>query len=202
MIFNAARSVSLESLDQYREKSEKVLDSAVHILKLPEGISESNIRNRYWHRHASPGSIILILLLLITAMFGAFGGQPHPTRKIETRAAVMTIQFPEVLRNGQFFEMRAKIILKRNFADLRLGISAAYWHDLTINSMLPAPAEETSQNGVYFFNYGPFKAGDELTIKIDGQINPPLFAGTTGFLTLMDGDKVLSKVPVDLKVLP
>ena len=179
-----------------------MVKGASKTLEPPQGIGEIHIRTSRWARHASPGSIVLIAALLITAMFGVFGGQPHPKRRIDTPAAVIALQFPEILRNGQFFEMRAKVKAKRDFVDMRLGITTSYWHDLTINTMIPAAAEEISTNGEYQFGYGPVKAGEEITIKFDGQINPPLFAGNKGFLTLMDGETVVARTPIKLRVIP
>jgi hypothetical protein len=63
-----------------------------------------------------------------------------------------------------------------------LEVDARYWRDLTINTMMPAPSDETSEDGDYIFSYGPLKSGQKLTAKFDGQINPPLFAGTKGHL--------------------
>jgi len=168
----------------------------------PQGINDDHITGHRWKRHASPGSVLLLSALLIAAALGYFGGQPHPPRTIARPAATINMEFPEVLRNGQFFEMRAKIRTKQDFTDLRVGISTAYWHDLTINSMVPAPEKETTENGEYRFSFGPVKAGEEIVIKIDGQINPSMFAGTRGQITLLDGDKILSAAPVELSVLP
>lgn len=168
----------------------------------PQGIHEDHIQGHWWKRHASPGSLLLLSALLIAAALGYFGGQPHPRRTIESAAATIYMEFPEVLRNGQFFEMRANITAKQDFEDLRVGISTTYWHDLTINSMVPAPEKETTENGEYRFSFGPVKSGDQLSLKIDGQINPPMFAGTKGQITLLDGEKIRAIVPVKLTVLP
>lgn len=169
---------------------------------LPQGINDHHIKGHRWKRHASPGSVLLLSALLIAAVLGYFGGQPHPRRTIDRPAATINMEFPEILRNGQFFEMRAKFAAKRDFRDLRVGISTTYWHDLTINSMVPAPEKETFEDGEYRFRFGPVKSGDEFVIKIDGQINPPLFAGTKGQITLLDGDTIMLMVPVNLTVLP
>ena len=141
-------------------------------------------------------------LLLAVALAGYFGGKPHPTRTITTPSATVKLQLPERIRNGMFFEMRAEVQTKRAFTDLTVAISSTYWHDLTINSMIPGPAEEKSENGRYLFSYGPIDANQTLTIKIDGQINPPLFGGTKGNILLMDGDAVIAAIPVTMKVLP
>ncbi len=170
--------------------------------RFPEGIEGRHADKKAWHRYVNPAAVGGIALFLALALGGLFGGQPHPTRVIETPAAVLTLQFPETLRNGELFEMRATVLAKRPIGDLQLGISSSYWRDLTINTMVPAPTEEKSVNGQYWFAYGAMKAGDTLTVKIDGQINPPLFAGTQGDLTLSDGDAALATVPLQLRVFP
>jgi hypothetical protein len=168
----------------------------------PQGIDDSHVYEVWWHKHASPVSIMLIGALLAAAVLGLFGGQPHPVRNVATPAATVELQFPEILRNGEFFEMRATITTRRKFDDLRLGIDAHYWRDLTINTMIPAPSDEKSENGEYIFSYGPIESGQKVTLKFDGQINPPLFAGTKGHLKLMDGYETVSVIPVALKVFP
>ncbi len=168
----------------------------------PQGIDEAHLRAKGWHRHANPAAVIGIGLFLGAALLGTFGGQPHPTRIIDTPSATVTLQFPEILRNGEFFEMRATVKAKRSFKDMRLGISSTYWHDMTINSTLPGPSEEKSESGQYRFSYGPVESGENVMIKFDGQINPPMFAGTKGKLTLLDGDAIVADIPVNLRIYP
>jgi hypothetical protein len=160
------------------------------------------MKARGWHRHANPAAILVLGLLLAIAFAGVFGGQPHPTRIVDTSAAKITLQLPERMRNGMFFEMRGIVETKRPFDDLTIAVSSTYWRDLTINTMIPGPAEETSENGSYHFSYGPIEANETLTIKIDGQINPPLFGGTKGDILLLDGDTVIATIPVGMKVYP
>lgn len=168
----------------------------------PQGIDDTHVRQVWWHKHASPASIVLIGALLAAASLGMFGGQPHPVRNITSTSAAIKLQFPEILRNGEFFEMRATVTARRKFEDLKLAVDASYWHDLTINTMIPAPIEEMSEKGEYIFSYGPVESGQTITLKFDGQINPPMFAGTSGHLKLMDGDKTVSVIPVALRVFP
>lgn len=168
----------------------------------PQGINKGHLSTKGWHKHANPASVIGIGVLLAAALAGVFGGQPHPTRTIETPSATVTLQFPEILRNGEFFEMRATIKAKKPFKDVRLGISSTYWRDLTINTMIPGPSEEKSEDGQFRFSYGPLNKGESVTVKIDGQVNPPMSAGTEGQLTLLDGDVVVASRPLNLRVYP
>ncbi len=150
----------------------------------------------------SSAGVIVIAAFLGIALSGGFGGQPHPARTVETPSAKISLELPARLRNGMFFEMRAEVTAKRRFDDMTIAISKSYFRDLTINTMIPAPAEEKSEDSQFVFSYGAVAAGDVLDIKIDGQINPPLFAGTAGTLTIRDGDETVSAIPVKLTVLP
>ena len=171
-------------------------------LPLPQGVETNHLKAKPWHRHASPVGVLALGLLMVLALVGVFGGQPHPTRTIDTSAAKVTLQLPERIRNGEFFEMRMKVATKRSFADLTLAISSTYWHDLTINTMIPAPSEEKSEDGRYLFSYGEIEADKTMAFKFDGQINPPLFAGTSGEIQLRDGDAVIATIPVQIRVMP
>lgn len=168
----------------------------------PDGIGDIHRRARSWHRHANPAMLIALTVLLGVALTGTFGGGPNPLRVVETPAMRLTVNFPETLRNGEFFEMRAELTAKQPIGDAGLVIPASYWRDLTINSTLPAPAEERPAPDGYHLSWGPLDAGETLTIKIDGQINPPLVGGTTGEITVTDGDRVIARFPAMLKVYP
>lgn len=170
--------------------------------QLPDGICEANIRSRGWHRHANPAALILLTLLLGAALLGLFGGHPNPVQVIETPEARVTLNFPRTLRNGEFFEMRANVVAKRPIGDAVLAISTDYWRDLTVNTMIPAATEEKSSAGEYRFSWGPLEAGETLTVKIDGQVNPPLFRGTAGHVAIMDGERTLGRAAMQLKVWP
>jgi hypothetical protein len=139
---------------------------------------------------------------MVLAFSGLFGGQPHPTTSIDAPSASVSLQLPRRIRNGEFFEMRIKVETKRPFDDLTLAVSSSYWRDLTINTMIPAPSKETSEDGHYLFSYGKVEMAKSFTIKIDGQINPPLFRGNDGDIELRDGDIVIATIPVQMKVMP
>lgn len=68
--------------------------------------------------------------------------------------------------------------------------------------MVPAPSEESFKDGAFRFDYGPLKPGESIDIKIDGQINPPLFAGTRGTVAVLDGERQLATIPLHITVLP
>ena len=99
----------------------------------------------------------------------------------------------------------ARRILRREVSlddDLVIAISAPLWRQMTINTMIPAASEESYSQGAQRFSFGKLEAGDSFRFKIDGQINPSLFAGTRGEIAVLDGDRRIVGTPVTMKVLP
>ncbi|MBW8296382.1 hypothetical protein [Sphingopyxis sp.] len=168
----------------------------------PDGIEEPLAQSRFWDRHASPISFIVLGGLLVAAVAGVFGGQPSPRVEADFGAATMRVQMPTVIRNGEFLETLIEIRANTAVEDATLAIETDLWRDITINTMIPAATEETFKNGEYRFAYGPLAEGEALRVKIDGQINPPLFGGNAGFIALYDGERLVGRRQFRIKVHP
>lgn len=167
----------------------------------PDGIEEKHLDAG--DRHAGGWLALAILgILLGSALLGAFGGGPDPTRTVRASAATLAVTAPRVLRNGEFFEIRVRVTARRAIAKPVLAVSPEYWRHLTINAMIPAPAGETFEDGRLLFEYGPLDAGKGLEVKIDGQINPARLGNSGGTVTLRDGKMPLAELPVHLRVFP
>lgn len=177
-------------------------DAPVANSRRPDGISETMISGQRWHRHASPVSFVMLAAVIAVALSGLVGGQPSPLRSQDFGAARLEVKTPSVIRNGEFFETRVRIEAARDVSDAVLAVSPSLWTDMTVNTMIPAAAEESYKDGNYRFSYGELRAGETLVVKIDGQINPPLFAGTRGEIALFDGERRLGSMPLEIKVLP
>jgi hypothetical protein len=169
----------------------------------PDGISEDGARpRRGYHSHASPVSILVLTVFLALGFLGLFGGRPSPVRIAETDAVRLEVKTPTTLRNGLFFETVVRVTPKRPLNDLTLAISPSLWRDTTINTMVPAAEKEESRDGFFRLSYGPVDVGKPFEIKIDGQINPPLFLGTAGEIAVYDGDIRLAGVETRARVRP
>ena len=147
-------------------------------------------------------SLAVLGLVMAAALLGLFGGGKARGVIAEAPAARLEVHTPRVLRNGIFFETRIQVTARAPIADAVIVVPASLWRDMTINTMIPAPSEEKAEKGAFRFSYGQMKPGDVLDIKIDGQINPPLFAGNSGSVALHDGDRPLTGVPIEITVLP
>lgn len=166
----------------------------------PDGIAARNLEppraGRNWL------SLAVLSLVMLAALIGLFGGGRSRPIVVDGAAARFEVASPRTIRNGEFFETRIRVEAKQPIAKAVLVVPASLWRDMTVNTMIPAPAEEKAERGAFRFDYGALKAGDVLDIKIDGQINPPLFAGTRGTVELADDQRPIASVPLTIRVLP
>ena len=167
----------------------------------PQGIDERH-GSAHGNRHASWWRLGILALVLAVALFGFLGGAPAPTVRAANDGASLAVTTPDRLRNGMFFETRISAVAKRPIADAVIAIPAAMWRDATINTMVPAPAEEGFVGGEFRFHFGPLGVGEKIGFKIDGQMNPPRFSSSSGRIRLLDGETEVVAVPVSLKVSP
>lgn len=167
-----------------------------------EGLNPKASHTRIWDRHASPISILILGGLLLAAFLGFTGGQPSTPKSTDFGDMRLVVKTPTTIRNGEFFETDITLTARVPIGDAIIAVSPALWQDMTVNTMIPAPAEENFEDGLFHFSYGPLDAGDRLQVKIDGQINPPLFAGTRGDVVVFDGSRRIGTMPLRIKVLP
>lgn len=147
-------------------------------------------------------ALILLNALMIAALLGVFGGGKARSLTAASDAATLEVHTPRVIRNGVFFETLIRVTAHAPIEKAAIAVDATLWRDMTINTMIPAPSEESFKDGAFRFDYGPLKPGESIDIKIDGQINPPLFAGTKGTVAVLDGERQLAAVPLKITVLP
>ena len=169
--------------------------------EFPQGVSEHHA-TRAGLRHASWWRLGILAAILGAALLGLLGGAPAPTLRSASAGASLAVTTPDRLRNGMFFETRMSAVAKRPIRDAVIAVPAAMWRDVTINTMMPAPAEEEFVDGEFRLHFGPLGAGETLGIKIDGQMNPPRFGSSSGRIRLLDGEAEVVALPVKLRVIP
>jgi hypothetical protein len=168
---------------------------------LPDGIRDEHVElSGRLRRHANPIGVVLLGLVLVAALLGVAGREV--TRSATAGGVELRLVAPEVIRNGEFLEMRVLVASADGIGDLRIGIPSALWEDITINTMFPAPSEEVSEDGELRFAFGPLDAGVEFLLKVDAQINPDIIGSNEGVLRLYDGEEALLELPVRLEVRP
>ncbi len=167
----------------------------------PDGIEDPHLRSdEAIGRHANPFALVLLGLVLLAALLGFAGREVD--RSASGNGVTLTWHGPELIRSGEFLEMRISVEGTRAIEALVLGVEASLWEDLTINTLIPGAAEERGLDGEFLFDFGPLEPGSRLSLKVDAQINPDRLGGTAGSVTVYDGDQLLVELPLEIGILP
>ena len=167
----------------------------------PDGLGADNIRPvGRWRQHASPLGLVLFGLIFVVALLGILG---HERTWIATAGgARLEIHAPEVIRNGEFFEMRIRVEAEESLSELVIGVEDAVWEDITVNTMIPAASEEENADGETRFTFSELAAGSEFLFKIDAQVNPDILGGNGGRIAVYDGEEEIVATDITIAVLP
>jgi len=170
-------------------------------MSAPDGIDERHIQPvTGWQRHASPLSLAVFGVVVVLAITGLLGHEREWTA--ETAGTGLRVHMPELIRNGEFFEMRIGVESDEPIAELVVGIQQAIWEDMTINTLIPAATDEASEDGEFRFTFAELAAGTPFLLKVDAQVNPDILGGNGGVVTVYDGLEPLTEVRLDIGVLP
>ncbi len=170
-------------------------------MALPEGISQEHVEGK-------PGMlrgflpVFILGALLLAAMLGLFGGGHDPTVSAEGRVAKISVTAPQKIRNGEFFEIDIVVSARRPIAKPVVAISSGYLFDVTVNTHIPEPKDMGFEDGQFRLEYPAMKAGDQLLVKLDGQVNPTLVGQNSGQVSVLDDKTPLVRRPVHLWVYP
>jgi hypothetical protein len=167
----------------------------------PDGIAAEHVEEvAAWRRHASPLSLVIFGAVVALALSGFLGHERD--WEASSNGTSLRIHQPEIIRNGEFLELRIGVDSADGIGSLAIGIDQALWEDLTINTMIPAASEESSEDGEFRFTFGQLQAGGSFLLKVDAQINPDFLGGNAGQITVYDGDDALVSTTISMDVLP
>ena len=167
----------------------------------PQGIDEEHWRPASgWRRHASPLSLAIFGVVVLAGLGGFLGHERDWTAS--NGATRLDVHAPEVIRSGEFLEMRIRVDSGEALGELAIGIEQSLWEDITVNTLVPAASDETSRDGEFRFTFAPLPAGVPFLLKVDAQINPDIVGGNQGLITVYDGERELTSVAIDMTVLP
>ena len=167
----------------------------------PDGIAPEHVKKvAGWRHHASPLSLAVFGVVVFLALAGVLGHERD--WEATSNGTSLRVHQPEVIRNGEFLELRIGVDADDGIGSLAIGIDQSLWEDLTINTMIPAASEESSEDGQFRFTFGQLEAGTSFLLKIDAQINPDFLGGNGGRVTVYDGEDMLVSATISMDVLP
>jgi hypothetical protein len=167
----------------------------------PDGIADDHVRPiEGWRRRASPLSLVVFGVIVALALSGWLGRER--TWSAEAQGTALEVHAPEIIRNGEFLEMRVRVTADQPIGELVIGIDESMWEDVTVNTMIPAATDEASEDGEVRLAFAELAAGTPFLFKIDMQINPDIVGGNDGTLTVYDGETELVATDLSITVLP
>lgn len=145
----------------------------------PDGIGDEHARPiAGWRRHASPLSLVVFGMVIALAFTGVLGHERD--WRAEANGVALQVHAPETIRNGEFSEMRVSVTSEEPIAELVIGVDQELWEDTTVNTMIPAAADEQSGDGEFRFAFAALEPGTQFLLKADLQVNPDIIAVLEG----------------------
>lgn len=167
----------------------------------PDGIEPGHVQARGTRLHAWPTALVLFAIVLALAAGGSFGRRDTVT--VDREGIRLSAEGPVRIRSGEFFEMLLTVETDREIRDAVLSVAPGIWRDVTINTMIPQPTDESFEDGAFAFRFGALRAGTRLLVKVDGQVNPVYPPGRKhGTISLADGGATLASLDYAMRVLP
>lgn len=167
----------------------------------PDGIGDDNLRPvAAWRRHASPLGLVVFGIVVALALSGLLGHER--TWAAQSSGTRLEVHTSEIVRNGEFLEMRVRVVPDGGIGELVIGIEDALWEDVTVNTMIPAASEESNADGETRLTFAALPAETEFQFKVDMQINPDILGGNAGRITVYDGEAELVAADITITVLP
>lgn len=170
----------------------------------PEGISLEHHRDFVGAR-AAPWFRRLLLcciaVLPVLALLNVFGQHPS-TSSANSPAASMNVTAPSRLRSGLIFQVRVQVVAHRDIKELGIAFDKGWWESMSVNSIVPEPSEESSDEGKVVLSFGKLGAGHQQVNWIYFMVNPTNVGKRTENVELRDGSTPLLRIHRAMTIFP
>jgi hypothetical protein len=173
------------------------------VAELPEHLDLGRHRDASWRSELGARRIVLGLLtaVAVAALLNVFG-QEAKTSTASGETAELQVYAPDALRGGLFFEGRFTVTAHDALEDVVLVLGPGWAENMHINTIEPAPTEETGRDGRLTFHFGPLGAGEQLVLYMQFQVNPTNVGRRSADVALYDGDTPIVTVGRTLTIFP
>jgi hypothetical protein len=171
---------------------------------VPEGVvleRSRDLAGRMHHSYYRRVLLCLIAALPVLALLGVFGQKPSTT-SVDVQAARLSVTAPERLRSGLIFQVRVEVLAHRDMHEPQIIFDRGWWESMSVNSIVPEPSSEVSQNGKVVLSYGALQTGQSLTAWIYFQVNPTNVGKRRENVAIADGSTPLAELHRSLTIFP
>jgi hypothetical protein len=172
--------------------------SAPDTLTLKTHRDQEGRKSYPWIRRALLG---LLALVLVAALFNAFGQRPATTTASASEAR-LRVYAPTRARSGLTYAARFRIDAQADLKNATLILAPGWAEQYTVNGVTPQPETEGSSNGRLVFGFGHVPAGHHVNFWLSLQVNPTTVGHRAQTVTLADGDMRLATVHRTITIFP
>jgi hypothetical protein len=139
--------------------------------------------------------------IVVLGLLNVFGQRPT-TATADDTAARLQLYAPSHLRGGLLYMARFRVTAKQDLKDATLVLDQGWGESITINTIEPSPAEETSDNGRLSFALGRIPAGESFVLFMEFQVNPTNVGRRSQNVELRDGETHITTIERTVTVFP
>jgi hypothetical protein len=154
--------------------------------------------NEVWVRR---GILVLLAVMPVLAAVNVFG-QRASTSRAAVQEAELRVHAPSAVRPGLIYQAVFLVSARSELRDAALVLHSDWVDGMTVNSIVPNPVSETSQNGSLRLELGPIQAGQTYKLLVYYQVNPTTSGRKSQDVGLVDGDQRLGSVHRTMTVFP
>jgi hypothetical protein len=147
------------------------------------------------------GILALLGVIPLLALVNVFG-QRASTIRATAGAAELQVHAPGAVRPGLIYQSVFVVDAKSGLEDAALVLNSGWVDGMTVNSIVPSPVSETSQNGSLRLGLGRIDAGETYKLFIYYQANPTTVGRKGQDVELVDGNETVGSVHRTLTVFP
>jgi len=144
---------------------------------------------------------MLLSVGVLLALTGAIG-QPTQTLVAAGAAAHLRVEVPDVVRGGLLLRARIAVRATRTIRHPRIILGPGFFEGLQVNTIEPSPQSEASRGPQVVLSYAELRAGDELVVYLQLQVNPTTIGEQDTTVQLDDETDVVARVAHTTAVLP
>ncbi len=155
-------------------------------------------RHEAWVRRA----LLLLPLAVVAAALANVFGQQASTRTVAAPGATLELRAPAALRPGLLWQARFRITAERALQQPALVLDRGWLDGMTINTIEPAPAEESSEGDRLVLKLQPLQAGETASLTLAFQVNPTTFGSQDQGVRLLDGGNPVVSLSRSVRIFP
>jgi len=144
---------------------------------------------------------VVLAVVVVLGLLNVFGQHPS-TSTADTPAATFELYAPSHLRGGLLYMARFRVTAKQDLKKATLVLDTGWAENITINTIEPAPTDETSENGRLSLELGPLPAGESYALYMEFQVNPTNLGRQSQDVELRDGDTHVATISRTATVFP